>query len=159
MSVARKDRQTVGRAAPANQRERHMNRILPALALTIAFAAPALASKKQCNIVGAFTDSLGSSGEFTSQTMGTVSNTAICPSTYKLTVTKLSTKVINIKGKTTQCGNLVGKFKFQDGGCTTAKGTVTITGIGTFPDTVTRSGAEVARKPSADTSRMTNGLK
>ena len=139
-----------------------MTKILAAAllgAVCMAGSGSALAAK-QCNIVGKFTDSLGSSGKFTSETKGTVSNSAICPSAYKLTVTKLTETIIDLKGKSTDksCGALSGKFTFNNGGCQSATGTITIAGLGTFDDTVTRTGKDARRVP-ADTSALINKLK
>jgi hypothetical protein len=133
--------------------------IAAALAMTMIAGAASAATK--CNIVGSFTDSLGSKGKFTSETRGTVDNPNICPQAYALTVTKLTNKIIDVKGKpkgTSSCGALTGDFTFQNGGCTTASGTVTITGIGSFPDTITRSGKATSR-PAADTSALFSGMK
>ena len=114
----------------------------------------------KCNIVGTFTDSLGSTGKFTSETKGTVSNPNICPAPYKLTVTKLTNKVVDVKGKSSNssCGALTGNFKFNNGGCTSASGTVTIAGLGSLADTITKTGSIPARTP-IDDSTLTAGLK
>jgi hypothetical protein len=127
---------------------------------TAVSVTPALAAK-QCDIVGKFTDSLGSSGKFTSEKKGEVSNAAICSATYKLTVTKLTETVIDVKGKTkgNVCGALKGDFTFQDGGCTSAAGTVTIQGLGSFPDTITHTGKDASHSAPADTSMLTAGFK
>lgn len=129
-----------------------------AAAAVMTFAASNAMAAKKCNIVGSFTDSLGSTGKFTSEKKGTVMNTAICPTAYKLTVTKLTTKIIDIKGTTKACGALTGAFTFATGSCDSASGTVTIQGIGSFPDTITRSGAD-AHRASPDTSALTAHMK
>jgi formylmethanofuran dehydrogenase subunit C len=130
-----------------------------AVVATVAGSGTAMAAG-QCNIVGKFTDSLGSKGKFTSETKGTVDNTSICAKPYALTVTKLTEKVIDVTGKSADksCGALKGDFKFQDGGCTSAAGTVTITGLGSFADTITRSG-KLDHRPAADVSALTSGFK
>jgi hypothetical protein len=130
-----------------------------AAALMLAAGTGTAEAAKKCNIVGSFTDSLGSTGSFTSEKKGTVSNGLICAKTYALTVTKLTETIIDISGKVKggSCGALTGSFTFQDGGCTSAAGSVTIQGFGTFDDTITRSGA--LRSPAADTSDLTNKLK
>jgi len=127
---------------------------------TAVAAAPALAAKK-CDIVGTFKDSLGSTGKFTTEKKGTVSNTAICAQPYSLTVTKLTDVVIDVKGKSKDksCGALTGDFTFQDGGCTSAAGTVTIEGLGSFNDTITHTGNAMSHPPQADTSMLTAGFK
>lgn len=120
------------------------------------------ASAATCNIVGTFTDSLGSSGQFTSQTKGTVSNPSICSGvTFNLNATVFGRKSVVVHGKPAKpgsgCTSLSGKFLFQNGGCTTAKGNVTINPLGTFPDTITRTGAALRYRPS-NTSALTSGL-
>ena len=55
-------------------------------AVCVAGSGSAFAAKK-CNIVGSFTDSLGSSGKFLTEHKGIVSNSAICAKPYNLTVT------------------------------------------------------------------------
>ncbi len=139
-----------------------MIRILPTIIIAagcLAAATNAHAAKK-CNIVYPFTDSLGSSGKFVSEHKGIVSNSAICPVPYNLTVTKLTNTVIDISGKTkaNKCGALTGSFTFNDGGCDSASGSVTIVGLGTFNDTVTRT-QSARHAPVADTSALTNNLK
>ena len=130
-----------------------------AAAAFMTFAASnAMAAAKKCNIVGAFTDSLGSSGKFTSEKKGTVMNSAICSTAYKLTVTQLTTKIIDIKGTTKSCGALTGSFNFAAGSCASATGTVTIAGLGTFQDTITKTGAD-AHRASPDTSALTAHMK
>jgi hypothetical protein len=108
----------------------------------------ALAAKK-CDIIGTFTDSLGSSGKFTTEKKGTVSNSAICANPYSLKVTKLTTKIIDVKGTAKSCGALTGNFTFQNGGCTTASGTVTIQGLGSLADTITHTGGSPVQRPPA----------
>ena len=126
--------------------------------LSIGVGSASAATK--CNIVGTFTDSLGSSGKFTSETKGTVSNANICPKPYALTVTKLTNKVVDVKGKSSDssCGALTGDFTFNNGGCTSASGTVTIAGLGSLADTITKTGSIPARTP-IDDSALTTGLK
>jgi hypothetical protein len=130
-----------------------------AAALIIAAGTGTATAAKKCNIVGSFTDSLGSTGKFTSEKKGTVSNSLICADAYALTVTKLTETVIDISGKTKKnaCGALTGSFTFQNGGCTSAAGTVTIQGVGTFDDTITKTGA--LRSPAASNSALIGKLK
>jgi hypothetical protein len=134
--------------------------ILGAVLAAACLGGPASAyAANKCNIVGSFTDSLGSKGKFTTEKRGTVDNGIICAKPYALTVTTLTKTVIDVKGasKDKSCGALTGSFTFQNGGCTSATGTVTITGIGTLNDTITRTGA--AKRPTADTSGLSSGLK
>jgi hypothetical protein len=137
-----------------------MTKMLVAALLGAAFVASsgsAFAAKK-CNIVYPFTDSLGSTGKFTSEKKGTVSNSSICAKSYSLTVTKLTLTDIDITGKSKDksCGALTGSFTFNNGGCDSATGTVTIVGLGTLPDTVTKSGS--ARHTPVDISALTKNL-
>ena len=114
----------------------------------------------KCNIVGKFTDSLGSTGKFRTEKKGEVFNSVICSVKYNLTVTELTKTVVDVKGKTkgNVCGALTGDFTFNNGGCDSASGTVTIVGLGSFPDTITRTGKD-SERPPADTSMLTTGLK
>jgi hypothetical protein len=137
---------------------RHHSYAAIAVGIAMSMAAGNALAAKKCNVVGAFTDSLGSSGQFTSEKKGSVSNSAICPSTYSLTITKLTSSVIDIKGKAKSCGALTGSFTFNNGGCISASGTITITGLGTVDDTVTRSG-NVAVRPPASTAALTGSFK
>ena len=137
---------------------RHNSYAAIAAGIAMSMAAGNALAAKKCNVVGAFTDSLGSSGQFTSEKKGSVSNSAICASTYALTITKLTSSVIDIKGKAKSCGALTGSFTFNNGGCTSASGTITIVGFGTFNDTVTRSG-NVAVRPPASSSALTGSFK
>jgi hypothetical protein len=131
-----------------------------AMATAMTGGNPASAASK-CNIIGKFTDSLGSTGKFTSEKKGEVFNSAICSVKYKLTVTELTKTVVDVTGKTkgNVCGALTGDFTFNDGGCDSATGTVTIVGLGSLPDTITRKGKDDAVHPPADTSMLTTGLK
>jgi hypothetical protein len=130
-----------------------------AAALIVAAGTGTASAAKKCNIVGTFTDSLGSTGKFTSEKKGTVSNSLICADTYALTVTKLTETIIDISGKVKggSCGALTGSFTFQNGGCDSAAGTVTIQGVGTFNDTITKTGA--LHSPAADNSALIGELK
>ena len=127
-------------------------------AVCVAGSGSAFAAKK-CNIVGSFTDSLGSSGKFLTEHKGIVSNSAICAKPYNLTVTTLTQTVIDIKGasKDKSCGALTGNFTFNNGGCNSASGTITIAGLGTFNDTVTRNAS--ARRTPVDNSALIAHLK
>jgi hypothetical protein len=137
----------------------HHNAVVAAAIVMSMTAGNALAAKK-CNIVGKFTDSLGSTGDFKTEKKGTVSNANVCPSPYALKVTKLSETVVDIAGKSTDksCGALTGDFTFNNGGCDSASGTVTIAGIGSLPDTITKTGKAQHHAP-ADTSMLSAGLK
>ena len=138
-----------------------LSHMATAATLALAFAGGNAMAAAKCNIVGTFTDTLGSTGKFVTEKKGTVTNKTVCPQSYNLTVTKLTNLVVDIKGKpkgTSSCGALTGSFMFQNGGCTTASGTVTIQGIGTLNDTITKTGSKVPAK-SADRSDLLNGLK
>jgi hypothetical protein len=131
-----------------------------AAAVVMSMSAGSAMAAKQCNIVGKFTDSLGSAGKFKSEKKGTVSNASICSAPYALKVTTLTKTVIDITGtsKNPSCGALSGNFTFNDGGCTSASGTVTIAGLGSLPDTITKTG-KTEHRPPADTSMLSAGLK
>jgi hypothetical protein len=105
----------------------------------------AIAAKK-CDIKGTFTDTLGSSGKFTSEKKGTGSNSAACPDPYKLKVTDLTQSVLDFSGTTKDksCGSLTGTFTFV-GGCTTAEGTLTVQGLGSFGDAHARWQSQLPR--------------
>ncbi len=136
------------------------NLAVAAAAAVVAVSIGTASAATKCNIVGTFTDSLGSSGKFTSEKKGTVSNASICPAPYALTVTKLTNKVVDVKGTSTDkaCGALTGDFKFNNGGCTSASGTVTIAGLGSLADTITKTGSIPTRTP-IDNSALSAGLK
>lgn len=138
----------------------HTNQAALAVAVALTLSAGTAEAAKKCNIVGSFTDSLGSTGTFKTEKKGTVSNANICPAPYSLTVTKLTKTVIDVSGtsKNKSCGALTGDFTFNNGGCTSATGTVTIAGLGSLPDTITHTG-NVAHSPAADTSSLSAGLK
>jgi hypothetical protein len=140
------------------QEEPHMKHVVFATAAALALGTGAASAAKKCNIVGAFTDSLGSSGDFTSEKKGTVSNADICPDAYKLKVTKLTETVIDVKGKSKDksCGALTGAFTFNDGGCDSATGSVTIVGIGTLPDTITKTQDNTHAEP--DHALLSHGM-
>jgi hypothetical protein len=63
------------------------------------------------------------------------------------------------KSKDQSCGALTGDFTLQDGGCTSATGTVTIKRLGSFNDTITHTGKAISHPPQADTSMLTAGFK
>ena len=119
---------------------------------------PAFAAK-QCDIVGTYTDTLGSTIVFKTAKSGTAQNSLICGSVYKLKVTKDTSKAINAKGKAAGCGNLIAKFVPDYPTCNTATGTVTIAGVGQFDDTITKQGDAVKTRAKPDTSSLTNGLR
>jgi phospholipase/lecithinase/hemolysin len=135
--------------------------VMAASVATAMTATTAADAAKKCNIVGTFTDSLGSTGQFYTEKKGEVSNTAICSATYTLKVTTLTKTVIDVSGKTkgNVCGALTGDFTFNNGGCDSASGTVTIVGLGAFADTITKTGNGAVVHPHADTSLLTTGLK
>ncbi len=131
-----------------------------AIAAAVATVVPAntATAAKKCDIVGSFTDTLGSTGKFTSEKKGTVTNTEVCADPYSLKVTKLSETVLDISGTTKDksCGSLTGTFSFV-GGCSTAAGTVTIQGLGSIGDTLSLGGHHSYHAP--DTSLLSAGLK
>ena len=131
-----------------------------AAAAVVAVSVGTASAATKCNIVGTFTDSLGSTGKFTSEKKGTVKNTNICSAAYALTVTKLTNKVVDVKGTSSNksCGALTGNFTFNNGGCTSASGTVSIAGLGSLADTITKTGSIPARAP-IDDSALSAGLK
>ena len=117
-----------------------------------ALSAPAMAA--QCNIVGTWTDSYGVNATFTSQKAGTATAPSnICSIPYKLTVTKLTTKVFNVKGTATGCSTIKAALKFAAGSCTSASGTISGNGL-TLNDTWTKTGA-----PARQTPVLFDGLK
>ena len=105
-----------------------------AVAMTagMSLAASNALAAKSCDIVGTYTDDLGSTIVFNTTKAGTATNPNICPSTYALTVTKDTSKAIDTTGKAKGCGHLTAKFKPNYPTCTSATGTVTIKGLGTF---------------------------
>ncbi len=135
------------------------NFAVAAAAAIVSVGVGTASAAPQCDIVGTFKDSLGSTGKFTSETKGTVINKEVCPTAYALTVTKLTHKVVDVTGKskTATCGALKGDFTFNDGGCTSASGTITI-GTTSIADTITHTGSIPTGKP-VDDSALSAGLK
>ena len=129
-----------------------------ALSLSMSLAAGNALAAAKCNIVGTYTDSLGSTIVFKTAKKGTAVNKNICASTYALTVTKDTSKAIDVTGKAKGCGNLTGDFVPNYPTCTSATGTVTIQGLGTLNDTITKQGdARVRETP--DTSALEKGFR
>ncbi len=122
----------------------------------IALAAP------KCNIVGTWTDGLGTTVTFTSEKKGTLTNVGLCPKAYAVKVTTLTKLVLDVKGSTKDkaCPTpfSVGG-DFQNGGCTTVTGSITITGLGTFSDTLTKQGSASVHTAPADMSKLLAGMK
>ena len=114
----------------------------------------AIAASKGCNLAGTYTDSLGSTIVFKNNKHGTANNPAICPSMYKLTVTTNTQTALDVKGTAKGCGALTAVLVPNYPTCTSASGTVTIQGLGSFPDTITKQG-DLKAPPSV----LENGLK
>jgi hypothetical protein len=121
-----------------------------AAGMTLA-ATNSLAAVKRCNIVGTYTDSLGSTIIFKTIKSGTATNSLICKSTYKLKVTKDTSTAIDTTGVAKGCGALTANFVPNYPTCTTATGTVTITGTGSFTDTITKKSAAVPVRATEST--------
>ena len=128
-----------------------------ALSLSMSLAAGNALAAKKCNIVGTYTDSLGSTIVFKTAKKGTAVNKNICASTYSLTVTKDTSKAIDANGTAKGCGKLTSAFVPNYPTCTSATGTVTIQGLGTFNDTITKQGDAVRQTP--DNSALENGFR
>ena len=122
------------------------------------FDRGALAAKK-CDIVGTYTDSLGSTIIFKTAKAGTASNSLICASTYKLKVTADTSKAIDVTGKAKGCGALTADFVPNYPTCTSATGTVTIVGLGTFDDTITKQSGAIRAPQTPDTSALEKGFR
>jgi hypothetical protein len=149
-------------AASANQGETHMKSTsytAIALAVGLSVTASNAMAAKACNIVGTYTDTLGSTIIFKTTKTGTAQNSVICASTYTLKVKKDTSKSIKVTGKATGCGNLTADFVPNYPTCTTATGTVKIVGLGTFNDTITKQNdaGSVEKQPAP--SAMENGLR
>ena len=130
-----------------------------ALTVSMSLAASSAFAAKSCDIVGTYTDSLGSTIIFKTAKAGTASNAAICASTYALKVKKDTSKAIDVTGKAKGCGNLTADFVPNYPTCTTASGTVTITGLGTFNDTITKQSKSVPARATPDTSALDKGFR
>ena len=129
-----------------------------AVAACMNLAASNAWAAKSCNIVGTYTDTLGSTIVFKTTKAGTANNPTICASTYILKVTKDTSKAINVKGKAKGCGALSAAFVPNYPTCTTATGTVTITGLGTLNDTITKQSDKVKSRPAQHNDALTNGI-
>lgn len=130
-----------------------------AFALGASIATVNAQAASSCNIVGTYTDSLGSTIIFKSAKTGTAKNSVICASTYVLTVSKDTSTAINVGGTAKGCGHLSGHFKPNYPACTSATGEVTIKGTGTFNDTLTKKSSAVPPREMPDISLLDNGLR
>ncbi len=132
-----------------------------AIALTagLSFAASQALAAKKCDIVGTYTDTLGSTIVFKTAKAGTATNRTICASTYKLKVTKDTSTAIDATGTAKGCGALTADFTPNYPTCTSATGTVTITGLGTFNDTITKQSKSVPARQAPDTSDLEHGFR
>ena len=137
------------------------NTFVAAAALTagVSLAASNAWAAKACDIVGTYTDSVGSTIVFKTTKTGTANNSLICASTYTLTVKKDSSKAINVTGKAKGCGALKAAFVPNYPTCTSATGTVTVTGFGTFNDTITKQSGAARARPVQDKSALEQGLR
>jgi len=107
------------------------------------FAAASAAGCPKTDVVGTWTDSLaGAVATITTEKAGTAESSLVCSSkTLKVKVSKLTTKgatftAVPPKGCTTK---VTAVLTYEAGSCTTASGVVTISGLGTFDDTWTKS--------------------
>ena len=125
-----------------------------ALATGMALASGNALAAAGCNLVGNYSDSLGSVITFKTNKSGTAFNKSICPAPYKLKVTKNTPTTLDVTGKAKGCGNLTGNFVPNYPTCTSATGTVTIAGLGSLPDTITKTG-DLKSEPSI----LENGLR
>jgi len=130
-----------------------------AITLSVSLAAGNALAAKKCNIVGTYSDSLGSTIVFKTAKVGTATNSAICKSTYSLRVTKDTSTAIDTTGTAKGCGKLTAAFVPNYPTCTSASGTVTIAGLGTFNDTITKTSKTVKPATSADTSALEKGFR
>jgi hypothetical protein len=121
-------------------------------------ASHAFAAKK-CDIVGTYTDSLGSTIIFKTVKVGTATNKTICASTYKLKVTKDTSTAIDTTGTAKGCGALSASFVPNYPTCTSATGTVTIQGLGTFNDTITKKAGAVRPPATPHASDLEKGFR
>jgi hypothetical protein len=135
--------------------------VYAAIALTagLSLAASNAWAAKACNIVGTYTDSVGSTIIFKTTKSGTAQNSVICASTYALTVKKDTSKAINVTGKAKGCGALKADFVPNYPTCTSATGTVTITGFGSFNDTITKQSDKVRARPVEANTALESGIR
>jgi hypothetical protein len=132
--------------------------VAAALTAGMTLAASDAMAAKRCNIVGTYTDTLGSTIVFKTAKVGTAKNANVCKSTYSLKVTADTSTAIDTTGKAKGCGDLSAKFVPNYPTCTSATGTVTITGFGTFNDTITKE-AKAVRHEAPATSELTRGIR
>jgi hypothetical protein len=132
------------------------------VASVLSLSAGAALAALKCNIVGTWTDDLGTTVVFASEKKGTLTNVSLCPKAYAVKVTTLTKLVLDVKGSTKDkaCPTpfSVGG-EFQNGGCTKVTGSITITGIGTLSDTFNKDSSPAVRTAPADTSKLVAGLK
>jgi hypothetical protein len=131
-----------------------------ACAAAISVCSASAFAAKQCPIVGTWQDNLGTTATFTTQKAGTGTNANFCSGTYTIKVTKLTTKVFDLKGipPSKACPAVSAKLKFV-GGCTTASGTVNVKGIGNVSDTFNKTGNAIVRSSPLANAAINDGLK
>jgi hypothetical protein len=124
-------------------------------------AGGALAAPK-CDIVGTWADTYGTTIIFTSEKKGSLTNTTyLCPKSYAVKVSKVTKAVLDFTASTKDksCTGFSVGGDFQDGGCTSVKGSITITGVGTLSDTITKQSTATGRRTPVDASALSAGLK
>jgi hypothetical protein len=137
-----------------------MKRILHTTAIVIACCATTSAfAAKACKIVGTWTDEYGVTAKFTTEKKGTATDSSFCPKAYKATVTTRTNTNWDLTAvsKDKSCPTVSAALTFQNGGCTVASGTDTISGLGTVSDTWTKSAADARR--ATENSALSSGLK
>jgi hypothetical protein len=132
-----------------------VHRATVAAAAVLAVSGGGAIAAPKCNIVGTWTDDHGTTLKFTSEKSGRLTNGSLCPAAYKVKVTTLTRLVIDVtvSTKDTKCPTpfSVGGA-FQDGGCTSIEGSITLAGVGTLSDTFTKqaSTAKPAESPALE---------
>ncbi|HTZ70031.1 MAG TPA: hypothetical protein VMB71_05205 [Acetobacteraceae bacterium] len=122
-------------------------------------SSPASACPRS-NIVGTWTDSLGSTAIFTNTKGGTATAPAvICTKTYIVKVDKLNSKEGVFTGKVSGCPTAKATLKYEAGSCTVATGPLVIKGQGKIQDTWTKQSGAVERRHPAQSDDLSSGLK
>ncbi|HTZ69759.1 MAG TPA: hypothetical protein VMB71_03825 [Acetobacteraceae bacterium] len=122
-----------------------MLRHIVALSLIMSTAAPISAFAAKCNVVGTWTDT-AESAQFimkTNKKGSTSTPNPLCNNEKStITTTDLSKTVWDSNITSKNCTVVItADFNFDKHSCTSASGTLTIPGVGTIPDSITKTGS------------------
>ncbi|MEJ0048290.1 MAG: hypothetical protein WDN04_20815 [Rhodospirillales bacterium] len=135
-----------------------MQRILQLTTIVFTCCATSGAFAAACKVVGTWTDEYGVSATFKTEKTGTASASSFCSKPYKITVTTRTKTAwdLSAASKKKSCPTITAALTFAKD-CLSASGTDTIPGIGTAPDTWTKTAA--ASRHAIENSTLSSGLK